>query len=231
MRPGLGVAGTCRFGPGRHAAGNRPEEEAARNALPGWPWSCRRRSRSPNPGVKGNEHMTGGGALSSALRRRTRSLRRAATGGSAAGTPRAYRRLSGAAPWSRRSLRAARPRLRSRDRAGATPPRIQLDRARARAGRRGGIGQCYGERGRNDRRSGTENRETGDDFRPAFFAIPPIWEDGCAGRSPLDFAGRRIGRVAVRSGGRGRNMRSGVVVGQCGVRRGPAGTRRRSAAA
>ena len=217
MRPAREDARTCRSEPGRHAAGNRHEEEAARNALPGWPWSCRRRSRSPNPRVKGNEHMTGGGALSSALRRRTRSLRRAATGGSAAGTPRASRRIAGGPPWSRRSFRAARPRLRSRGR------RRRFDSANRARRVAGASGTTVGP--------GAENRETEDDFRPVIFTKPPIWEDGCAGRSPIDFAGRRIGRVAVRSGGPGRNMRSGVVVGQCGVRRGPAGTRRRSAAA
>ena len=167
--------------------------------------------------VKDNEHMTGGGALSSALRRRPRSLRRAATGGSAAGDPRASRRMSGAAPWSRRSLRAAWPRLRSRGRRGRFDSANRARRVAGASGTTVGLG--------------AENRETEDDSRPAIFPKPPIWEDGCAGRSAIDFAGWRIGRVAVRSGGPGRNMRSGVVVGQCGVRRGPAGTRRRSAAA
>ena len=112
--------------------------------------------------VKDNEHMTGGGALSSALRRRPRSLRRAATGGSAAGDPRASRRMSGAAPWSRRSFRAALPCLRSRGR------RRRFDAANRACRVAGASGTTGGPE--------AENRETEDDFRPAFFGIPPMWE-------------------------------------------------------
>ena len=98
--------------------------------------TCRDRSRRPGA-------TRGGG-----------SARRGVTRGSPAGPPRTPRRLSGGPPWSLRSSRADRRRRRSRDRAGATPPRIQHYRAPARAGHRGGSGQRYDERGRNDCRSG-----------------------------------------------------------------------------
>ena len=211
MRPAREDARTCRFGTGLALVLSPPASLAE--------------SR-----VKGNEHVTGGRALSSAPGRRTRSLRRdrRVCVRDPTGVPTHCRRgamvsavLAGrpAAPAIPRTTAVLRQR-------GSGPTGLAQER-----GVGAEPGNATANAGGMTAGRGRKGRETGDDLRLASLAIPPIWEDGFAGRAPIDFAGRRIGRVAVRSGGRGRNMHSGIVVGQCGVRRGPAATRRRSAAA